>query len=71
MHWMPVKKSTSHNHRDLVYSFPMKELFKVVFADVYMVGDELSFQGYKHYIAACNGISSFAAVEGLETDKTN
>eukprot|EP00957_Ditylum_brightwellii_P138686 10571102-Ditylum_brightwellii.AAC.1 len=47
----------------------MDKSFKVIFTDVSAIDNELSFQCYKRYMAACDELSSFAAIEGLEMDK--
>eukprot|EP00957_Ditylum_brightwellii_P173077 13176471-Ditylum_brightwellii.AAC.1 len=49
----------------------MDEPFKVVFTDVYTVGNNLSFQGYKNYMCLCDGMSTFATMEPISTDDIN
>ena len=51
--------------RELIYSFPVDEPFKVIHADVYTIGSELGFSGHKNFMVVICGLCTFACQEPL------
>jgi hypothetical protein len=47
----------------LMYNFPIKAPFLVLFIDAYSAGKHLSFDGLEVYLIACCGTTSFASVK--------
>ncbi len=58
----PIKSKLS----ELVYNFPIKAPFLVLFVDASSVGKQSSFNGSKVYLIACCGMSGFASMEPIE-----
>ena len=52
-------------YRELVYSFPVDEPFKVIHADVFTLGADMSFSGHKHFMVIVCGLCTFAVQEPL------
>jgi hypothetical protein len=50
----------------LVYNFPIKAPFLVLFVDAYFAGKHSSFDGSKVYLIACCGMSGFASMEPIQ-----
>ena len=44
---------------DLVYSFHMDALVRVLFVDVYATGVKINFEGNHHYLIDACGMTSF------------
>jgi hypothetical protein len=51
---------------ELVYHFPIKAPFCVLFVDAYKVGDHASFEGDEAYVISCCGMMGFAAMEPVK-----
>jgi hypothetical protein len=58
----PTKSKSSK----LVYNFPIKAPFLVLFVDAYSAGEHSSFNGSKVYLIACCGVSGFASMELIQ-----
>jgi hypothetical protein len=50
----------------LVYNFPIKAPFLVLFVDAYSARKHSSFDGSKVYLIACCGMSQFASMEPIQ-----
>jgi hypothetical protein len=48
-----------------MYNFPIEAPFMVLLIDGYQVGKESSFEGLLHYLIACCGMCTFAAMEPI------
>jgi hypothetical protein len=57
----PTKSKSS----ELVYNFPIKAPFLVLFVDTYSTGKHSCFNGYKMYLVACCGMTGFASMEPI------
>jgi hypothetical protein len=57
----PTKSKSS----ELVYNFPIKALFFVLFVDAYSAGKHSSFDGFEMYLVACCGMTGFASMEPI------
>ncbi len=58
----PTKSKLS----ELVYYFPIKAQFLVLFVNAYSAGKHSSFNGSKVYLIACCGMSGFASMEPIQ-----
>ncbi len=58
----PTKSKSSK----LVYNFPIKAPFLVLFIDAYSAGKHSSFDGSKSYLIACCGMTGFASMEPIQ-----
>jgi hypothetical protein len=58
----PTKSKLS----ELVYNFPIKAPFLVLFIDAYSAGKHSSFNGSKTYLIACCGMTGFASMEPIQ-----
>jgi hypothetical protein len=58
----PTKSKSSK----LVYNFPIKLPFLVLFTDAYSAGKHSSFGGSKVYLVACCGMTGFASMEPIQ-----
>jgi hypothetical protein len=58
----PTKSKSSK----LVYNFPIKAPFLVLFVDAYFEGKHSSFDGFDTYLVACCGITGFASMEPIQ-----
>jgi len=50
---------------ELIYSFPIEALMMVLHVDGYQAGKESGFEGSSHYLVACCGMCTFAAMEPI------
>jgi hypothetical protein len=50
---------------ELVYNFPIKALFLVLFIDAYSAGKHSSFDGVEVYLVVCCGMTGFASMEPI------
>ena len=55
----PTKSRSSK----LVYNFPIKTPFMVLYVDAYMAGSHTGFEGSDIYLVACCGMCTFSALE--------
>ncbi len=51
---------------ELVYHFPVKAPFRVLFVDAYKVGNHASFDGDEVYVISCCGMMGFAVMEPVK-----
>jgi hypothetical protein len=51
--------------QELIYSFPVKALFMVLYINGYQAGATSGFEGSSHYLIACCGMCTFAAMEPI------
>jgi hypothetical protein len=51
---------------ELVYYFPIKAPFCVLFVDAYKAGNHSSFEGDEAYLISCFGMTSFAVMEPIK-----
>ena len=58
----PTKSKSS----ELVYNFPIKAPFLVLFIDAYSAGKHSSFDGSEVYLVACCGMTGFASMEPIQ-----
>ncbi len=58
----PTKSKSSK----LMYNFPIKAPFLVLFIDAYSAGKHSSFDGSKEYLIACCGMTGFASMEPIQ-----
>jgi hypothetical protein len=58
----PTKSKSSK----LVYNFPIKALFLVLFVDAYSARKHSSFDGFDTYLVACYGMTGFASMEPIQ-----
>jgi hypothetical protein len=58
----PTKSKSSK----LVYNFPIKAPFLVLFIDTYSAGKHSSFDGFDTYLVACCGMTGFASMEPIQ-----
>jgi hypothetical protein len=58
----PTKSKSSK----LVYNFPIKAPFLVLFIDVYSAGKHSRFDGLEVYLIACCGMTGFASMEPIQ-----
>ncbi len=58
----PGRKTSSK----LVYHFPIKAPFRVIFMDSYKAGSHSSFEGDKEYLLSCCGMTGFAVMEPIK-----
>jgi hypothetical protein len=58
----PTKSKSSK----LVYNFPIKAPFLVLFIDAYSAGKHSSFDGSEVYLIACRGMTGFASMEPIQ-----
>jgi hypothetical protein len=58
----PTKSKSS----ELVYNFPIKAPFLVLFIDAYSAGKLSSFDGSEVYLIACCGMTGFASMEPIQ-----
>jgi hypothetical protein len=58
----PIKSKSS----ELMYNFPIKAPFLVLFIDAYSVGKHSSFDGSEVYLIACCGMTGFASMEPIQ-----
>ena len=56
---------TRGRSRELIYSFPIEAPFMVLHVDGYQAGKEYGFEGSSHYLVACCGMCTFAAMEPI------
>jgi hypothetical protein len=59
-------KTTSDESSKLVYNFPIKAPFLVLFVNAYSAGKHSSFDGFDTYLFACCGMTSFASMEPIQ-----
>jgi hypothetical protein len=58
----PTKSKSS----ELVYNFPIKALFLILFVDAYSMGKHSSFDGFDMYLDACCGMTGFASMKPIQ-----
>ncbi len=58
----PTKSKSSK----LVYNFPIKAPFLVLFVNVYSAGKHSSFNGFDTHLVACCGMTGFASMEPIQ-----
>ncbi len=51
---------------DLVYHFPMKAPFRVLFADAYSAGKQSDFEGSKVYLLVSDGMTGFSVMKPIQ-----
>ncbi len=56
---------THGRSRELIYSFPIEAPMMVLHVDGYQAGKESGFEGSSHYLVACCGMCTFAAMEPI------
>ncbi len=56
---------TKGRSSELIYQFPIKAPFLVLFVDTYYAGKHSSFEGFEVYLVACCGMTGFAAMEPI------
>jgi hypothetical protein len=56
--------------KELLYNFPIEALFLVLHIDWYQAGKESGFKGSSHYLVACWGMCTFAAMKPVLTANT-
>ena len=56
---------TRGRSRELIYSFPIEAPMMVLHVNGYQVGKESGFEGSSHYLVACCGMCTFAAMEPI------
>jgi hypothetical protein len=54
---------TKGRSSELIYQFPIKAPFLVIFVDACSAGKHSSFEGFEVYLVACCGMTGFAAME--------
>jgi hypothetical protein len=56
---------TRGRSRELIYSFPIEASMMDLHVDGYQAGKESGFEGSSHYLVACCGMCTFAAMEPI------
>ncbi len=63
---VPLQTQQKSKSSKLVYNFPIKAPFLVLFVDVYSAGKHSSFDGFEVYlVVACCGMTGFASMESI------
>ncbi len=57
---------TKSKSSKLVYNFPIKAPFLVLFIDAYSAGKHSSFDGLEVYLIACCGVTGLASIEPIQ-----
>jgi hypothetical protein len=66
-----LANTTKNKSSELVYNFPIEMPFLVLFVDAYCAGKHSSFDGFKTYLVACCGMTSFASMETVQHANSN
>ncbi len=61
-----LANTTKSKSSELVYNFPIKASFLVLFVDAYSAENHSSFDGFETYLVACCGMTSFASMEPVQ-----
>ena len=62
----PLANPIKSKSPELVYNFPIKAPFLVLFINAYSEGRHSSIDGSKAYLIACCGMSGFASMEPIQ-----
>jgi hypothetical protein len=60
-----LANTTKSKSSELVYNFPIKAPFLVLFVDAYLARKHSSFDGFETYLVACCGMTGFASMEPI------
>ena len=58
-----LSNTTKRPMGDLIFSFPISEPMTILHMDIYAVGTEFNFEGNKHHLTTCCGMTTFAISE--------
>jgi hypothetical protein len=63
--WMHNANPTKSNSTELVYNFPIKAPFLILFVDAYLAGKHSSLNGFETCLVACCSMTGFASMEPI------